>query len=66
MQKYRDGFRMDLDVPFVHPKQEDVLGSDDDIICSADYLAAKHDCTHCVHNVRSYAGNRPPKKTEKV
>ena len=64
-QKYRDGFRMDLDISFLHPKQEQILGSGDETISPADDVAAEPECTHCVHVARCYAGKRPPKKLKR-
>ena len=65
-QAYRDGFRTDVDVAFLHPKQERVLESSDEVSGDADDLKVEYACVHCVHVAKRLpAGKRPPKILKK-
>ncbi len=59
-QEYKDGFRMDLDVSRLHPKQQDRVM--DEASSDADDLTIEYTCVHCVHVAKRLPpSKRPPK-----
>lgn len=48
-QDYQDGFRMDLDVSFLHPKHERILDTIDEALHDSDESSIEYACAHCVH-----------------
>ena len=64
-QAYIHGFRMDVDVSFLHPKHEGVLVPNDEVF-PIDTDDLEYACAHCSHVAnRLPASKRPPKNLKK-